>query len=122
MPVLEVTIVGSNPALNRKDCASRIAEASGAIFRSGPGSTWVVLHGHSAEGYAENDGGSGDSFGPVFIRVLKKSVPSGPDLKAEVEALTRAVAEVCGRDPGQVHVIYEPPAAGRVAFGGRLVD
>ena len=122
MPVLEVTIVGSGPALNQKDRASRIAEASGAVFRSGPGSTWVVLREHPAEGYAENSGGTGDSYAPVFVRVLKKSVPAGPELKAEVEALTRAVAEVCGRDPGQVHVIYEPAAAGRVAFGGRLVD
>jgi len=53
---------------------------------------------------------------------LKKAVPFGSELRAEVEALTRAVAQVCGRDPEQVHVIYEPPALGRVAFGGRLVD
>jgi phenylpyruvate tautomerase PptA (4-oxalocrotonate tautomerase family) len=122
MPVLEVTIIAPPPEYDRKEWASRIAEASGAVFRSSPGSTWVVLYDHPAEGYAENDAGSGGPYSPVFVRVLKKAVPFGSELRAEVEALTRAVAQVCGRDPEQVHVIYEPPALGRVAFGGRLVD
>lgn len=121
MPVLDVTVVGDPPAQSRKAWAERLAEAAGAIFKSGPGTTWVVLHRISPEDYAENAAGPGERYAPVFVRVLKKSLPPEPELAIEVEALTRAVAEVCGRDPAQVHVIYEPGAAGRVAFGGRLV-
>jgi len=121
MPVLEVTVIGDPPARSRKGWAGRIAEAAGAVFQSGAGNTWVVLHEHPPEDYAENAAGAGERYAPVFVRVLKKSLPPEPELTIEVEALTRAVAEVCGRDPAQVHLIYEPGAAGRVAFGGRLV-
>jgi len=122
MPVLEVTVIGDAPARSRQGWAGRIAEAAGAVFQSGPGNTWVVLHEHPLADYAENAAGPGERYAPVFVRVLKKNLPAPPELGVEVEALTRAVAEVCGRDPAQVHVIYEPPAAGRVAFGGRLVE
>jgi len=121
MPLLDVTVVGDPPAKSRKGWAGRIAEAAGAVFRSGPGNTWVVLHHLSPEDYAENVAGSGERDAPVFVRVLKKSLPPESELEIEVDALTRAVAEVCGRDPAQVHVIYEPGATGRVAFGGRVV-
>jgi len=122
MPILEVTVVGDPPARARAGWAGRIAEAAGAVFHSGAGNTWVVLREHPLEDYAENAACPGERYAPVFVRVLKKSLPLEPELKIEVDALTRAVAEVCGRDPAQVHVIYEPGAAGRVAFGGRLVE
>jgi phenylpyruvate tautomerase PptA (4-oxalocrotonate tautomerase family) len=121
MPVLEVTVVGGGPASTRAGLARGIADAAGAVFQSTPGSTWVVLREHPAEDYAENAAGPEEGYAPVFVRVLKKSLPSERELAREVEALTRAVAEVCGRDPEQVHVIYEPPAEGRTAFGGRLI-
>ena len=120
MPVLDVTVVGDPPAQSR-GWAGRLAEAAGAVFKSGPGSTWVVLHRVSPEDYAENATGPGGRHEPVFVRVLKRSLPPEPELAIEVEALTRAVAEVCGRDPAQVHIVYEPGAVGRVVFGGRLV-
>jgi len=121
MPLLEVTVVGNDPARSEKGCAGRIADAAGAIFKSGPGSTWVVLRHVPAEDYAENAEGPGERYTPVFVRVLQKRMLPEAELAIEVEAVTRTVAEICGRDPSQVHVIYEPGAAGRVAFGGRLV-
>lgn len=121
MPILEVTVVGDPPTQSRKGWAGRLAEAAGAVFKSGPGNTWVVVHQISTEDYAENGAGPGGPHAPVFVRVLKRSLPPEPELAIEVEALARAVADVCGRDPAQVHVIYEPGAAGRVALGGRLV-
>jgi len=120
MPLLEVTVVGNSLVQSRKGLAGRIAEAAGVVLKSGPGTTWVVLHHISSEDYAENAAASGGENAPVFVRVLKKDLPSESELTTEMKALTRAVAEVCGRDPDQVHVIYEPGAAGRVAFGGRL--
>ena len=36
--------------------------------------------------------------------------------------MTAAVAGVIGRDPENVHVLFEDDAAGRLSFGGRLVE
>ncbi len=41
-------------------------------------------------------------------------------MKDEIAELTERFAEICGRSPEHVHIIYEPPAAGRIAFGGKL--
>ena len=43
-------------------------------------------------------------------------------LQAEVSALTEAVAKTVGRPAACVHVAYEPAAAGRISFGGKLVQ
>jgi hypothetical protein len=58
---------------------------------------------------------------PVFVSVLKARLPSLGRLALEVAELTRAVAAVCHRPAENVHVVYQPEAAGRVSFGGRLV-
>ena len=31
-----------------------------------------------------------------------------------------AIAEACSRPVEDVHILFEPPAAGRIAFGGKL--
>ncbi|MCC7536526.1 MAG: hypothetical protein IT379_09955, partial [Deltaproteobacteria bacterium] len=71
--------------------------------------------------YAENAGGPEPGVMPVFVRVLARDVPEGDALGAQVRDLTRAVALVCGRPEANVHVLYEPSATGRLAFGGKLV-
>lgn len=48
---------------------------------------------------------------------------SGDALRDEVAALTRVVAASCDRPTDNVHVLYgAPAAAGRLAFGGSLVE
>ncbi len=42
-------------------------------------------------------------------------------LEAKVARLTEATAEACDRPAENVHVIVEPAAVGRIAFGGRVV-
>ena len=56
----------------------------------------------------------------MFVTVRKAQRPTGPALEAEVRALTEGVARICGRQVENVHILYEPDAQGRIAFGGRL--
>ncbi len=121
MPIVEVEPVEAPGASAPSLLAQRLADGIGEVFGSEPGHTWVVVRPIPAQGYAENASGDG-GYAPVFVRVLKKSLPARSDLQGEIDALTRVVAEVCGRDPSNVHVIYAPPAAGRVAFGGVLME
>jgi phenylpyruvate tautomerase PptA (4-oxalocrotonate tautomerase family) len=101
--------------------AAAIADAAAAAFRTPPGQTWVRLHGLPQDQYAENGSEPDPALQPVFIHVLKAAVPAEPELQAEVAALTAAVARACNRRVENVHVLYDPPAAGRIAFGGRLL-
>jgi hypothetical protein len=59
---------------------------------------------------------------PVFVTVLHQRPPQGAALQQEVMALTTAIATLMQRSPERVHVQYAPAAAGRQAFGGRLVE
>jgi len=122
MPILEVELIGGAAVPERAGLARRLADAAGAIFGSAPGETWVRVRETNPTDYAENaTDAAAAGVHPVFVRVLKRALPEAAELKREVEALTEAVATETGRPPDQVHVVYEPPGAGRVAFGGRLV-
>lgn len=122
MPVLEVDIVGELDPVARKGIAARLADVVGHALRSRPGGTWVKVTLIPRGLYAENAGGPEPGVLPVFVRLLSREVPEGEALAAQVRDLTRAVALVCGRPETHVHVLYEPPAKGRLAFGGKLVD
>ena len=121
MPILNVEIVGEPEVGGERSLAQRIADAAGGIFDSPPRGTWVRVQVLPPERYAENDGAEG-GVRPVFVHVVKRSVPADKALRAEVAALTVAVATACGRPAENVHVCYEVAAAGRQAFGGTLVD
>jgi phenylpyruvate tautomerase PptA (4-oxalocrotonate tautomerase family) len=58
----------------------------------------------------------------VFVTVTRRQVPMRAQLAAEIAALTEAVARIVGRPAERVHVEYSVAAAGRMAFGGVLVD
>jgi phenylpyruvate tautomerase PptA (4-oxalocrotonate tautomerase family) len=119
VPVLEIEIVGEPEGPDRSGLARRLADAAGEALGAGPGSTWVRLRVLDPRDYAENE--SAEELRPVFVHVLERSVPDDDALAARVAKLTRAVAAACDRDPETVHVRYEPPGAGRQAFGGNLV-
>lgn len=122
MPVLEVELVGGASASIRPGLAQRLADAAGAIFGCAPGQTWVRLRDLPMEDYAENaTDASSRGIRPVFVRVLKRALPEPPQLAKEIQALTEAIATATGRRSDRVHVAYDPPGAGRVAFGGRIV-
>ena len=58
---------------------------------------------------------------PVIVEILKSQLGTEQDRATEAAAVCALVAEVLDRRPENVHVIYQPEARGRVAFGGKLV-
>lgn len=120
MPILEVRAVGELDVA-APGVAQRIADAAAGVLGSPPGGTWVTVDSIPPGSYAEN-GGAEPGVAPVFVRVLLRGGPPRERLAEQLAALTRAVAVCCGRPEENVHIVYEPAAAGRVAFGGRLVE
>lgn len=118
MPILEVRLVGDSAA---PDLAQRLADAAAGVLGSPPRGTWVAVELIPPARYAEN-GGADPGVAPVFVRVLLRDGPPREGLAEQVAALCRAVATCCGRPAENVHLVYEPAAAGRVAFGGNLVS
>jgi len=121
MPILDIEIVlrpgEALPPSLAADLAAAAAEAMGAS----PGRTWVKLSRFAAEDYAEDGAGPAEPVYPIFVRVLKAQRPMGAELQVEALRLTEAIARACNRPGANVHVLYEPHAEGRLAFGGQLV-
>lgn len=120
MPILDVEIVGSLPRGAKKGLAQRLADTCGELLDLPKGRTWVRLRFLPLDAYGEH-GGLPTGVKPVFVSVLRAEPPTGRSLTREMQALAGAVAKACGRRAENVHVLYEPPGAGRVAFGGRAV-
>lgn len=118
MPIVDVLWAGALPPA-ADALAAQLADVIGDVLGLDPGRVWVRLDaiGH----YAEN-GGPLEGEPPVFVRMLHARPPTGEALKAEVAALTAAVAEATGLPTHLVHLEYAPGGAGRVAFGGRPVE
>jgi len=121
MPILEVEIVMKPGEGARENLAQEIAECAARVFGSPSGRTWVRLHQLSRDDYAEDGDGPPEDVLPVFVNVLKAELPPSGEMKAEVHRLTEAIADVTNRPAENVHIKYEQPAAGRMAFGGRIV-
>jgi phenylpyruvate tautomerase PptA (4-oxalocrotonate tautomerase family) len=119
MPILRVEYVETREWAPPQDLAQRIADAAAAALHAPPQSVWVTVARVARGNYAENEGAPPDAA-PLFVSINKRVLAEGPALAEEAAALTRAIATACGRAPGDIHLIYEPPGAGRVAFGGRL--
>ena len=119
MPILDVELVGEAPR-DRAALARRIADAAGGVFQTAPARTWVKLR--CLDAYAENGGDLPEDVQPVFVSVLLARPPAGSERARQADALAQAVAAACARPAANVHVLYEPAAAGRIAFGGRLLD
>lgn len=116
MPILDVEIVSD--ATLEPGLAGRIAEAAAAVLASPPGTLWVKLRRLDVALYAEN---AAVAPQPVFVSVLKRGAPAD-DGAGEHARLANALARVIDVPVGHLHITYEPPAAGRQSFGGRLVE
>ena len=119
MPILSVEIVTRPDEQLRPELAAELANRTGEIFGSAPGTTWVKVILIPKENYAENDSTSENIF-PVFVSVLKAKLPTPKSMLAEVSKLTETIAQICDRPQENVHILYMPEAAGRIAFGGKL--
>ena len=121
MPIVTVEVVAGANAI-APDLAQALADAIGRALKSPPGQTWVRVGCLARNCYAENEAALDAEQLPVFVTVLKKQIPPRAELDGEVTALTDAVAHVIGRPAACVHIEYAPAAAGRLAFGGSLVQ
>lgn len=122
MPILDIEIVSDIPEPDTGDYAQALADVAGQVFASPPARTWVRVRRLAREAYAENGVAVAPSELPVFVTVMKRQVPERAELAREVAALTQAIARVVGRPADHVHVEYAAAAAGRMAFGGTLVE
>ena len=121
MPILEVEIILRPGELLTAGLSSQIADQAAAALAAPPGRTWVKLRTLLPDQYAEDGANTPTSIYPVFVSVLKADPPPPDELAAEVTRLTEAIANTCDRPSENVHILYEPPARGRIAFGGRLI-
>ena len=121
MPIVDVEIVLRPNETIRKDIARELADELGHIFHTQEGQTWVKVSELSADHYAENSEELEGVY-PIFISVIKSKLPTSEEMQEEVEEITGAVTQICGRSSENVHVIYQPEGRGRVAFGGKIVS
>ena len=122
MPIVDIELVCQSDAEFSAISARALADALGRAMGSEAGHTWVRLHLLGSQAYAENDVSVDTADLPIFVTVLQAKLPAFPELAAEVKAITEAVAACVDRSLERVHVQYAPAAAGRQAFGGRLVE
>ena len=99
--------------------ASTLADALGEVLGADPGKVWVRVRSLPDAQYAENLSAAPQ---PVFVSLLMRKPPTGDLLRLQVEQVTYAVARICRCPPDNVHVLLEPAARGRIAFGGHLVE
>lgn len=120
MPLLEVEIVAENEKHFGPDLPQQIADGVGHFFGSEPGHTWVKLTILPRERYAENDTSSENTPLPIFVSILRATLPDPTEMEQEIGGITRTIAAICNRPTENVHVLYLPQAIDRLAFGGKL--
>lgn len=120
MPILLIEMVGELSA-PREDFAKELANACSPAFPPEHGEVWVQLRFVPRQNWAIS-GRESTETSPVFVHVLREVNPKGEALNQEVRGLTSAVARLTGRSLEDVHILYEPSAQGRMAFGGRLLE
>ena len=119
VPILEVEIVEAAEAASSAR-AQDLADAAGRELGCEPGRVWVRLRRLPLADYAENGAALPAGDPPVFVRVLMHQLPPIEERAALAKKLVGAIAPVCDRAGERVHLIFEPDAADRIAFGGAL--
>lgn len=119
MPILRVALIGSIEGDEHAGLAQRVADAAGIALESPPGTTWVTIEHVASHRYAEN-GGAEPNLRSALVSVLQYELPPQAELAAQAMRLAAAIAEATARDADHVHIVFEPPAKGRIAFGGVL--
>jgi phenylpyruvate tautomerase PptA (4-oxalocrotonate tautomerase family) len=117
MPIIEIEFVGEE---NFSTMAQEMADAIGDVLKSPAGQTWVKLRSLAPQQYAENQNNSKD-VNPVFVSVLLRKLPENLELERISRSLGEVIGQISHRRPENIHVVFLPEGAGRVAFGGKLV-
>jgi phenylpyruvate tautomerase PptA (4-oxalocrotonate tautomerase family) len=118
MPIIDVEFVQERPGPIETTLARKLADALGEVFDAKPGKVWVRVRELSYGAYAEN--GVAKPPKPVFVTILASNPPEGKEIEARLAAIAEVVAKLAKRPLENVHVVFEPAAKGRIAFGGKL--
>jgi phenylpyruvate tautomerase PptA (4-oxalocrotonate tautomerase family) len=119
MPIIDIELVSAMQVPVSPGLAQDLADALGDAFEVEAGKVWVRVRTLSSANYAENRANAPE---PAFVTIIASSPPTGEVLHRRVAQITQAVARHTHRPPELVHVLFEPAARGRIAFGGRLVE
>ena len=122
MPIFDIEYVRAAASRTAIPSVQTLADALGRTLAAKPGRVWVRMRLLDRSGYAENAVPLADEALPVFVRVLLAQPPVGDALAAQAAALADCVARCFARRIDLVHLEYAAPGAGRVAFGGKLVE
>lgn len=117
MPLLNVEIVGENAKLG---LARLLADAAAKVLGAKPGATWVKVHYLPREQYAEN-ADIPATVKPVFVSVLLAQHYQPTEYAKIAFDLSMAYAAILVRPQEHIHILFEPSAQGRIAFGGKLL-
>ncbi len=117
MPIIDIELVVREGEALSEGLASTLADALGEVFGSDPGRTWVRLRTLPESSYAEN---LSEAPRPIFVTLLLAESPAGELLRLQLGQITAVVARTCRTAEENVHVLLEPRARGRIAFGGVL--
>ncbi len=120
MPIFDIEIVSRRGEAVAAGLAGDLSDALGAALDAAPGKVWVRLRSLAPEGYAENLAGE-ERPSPVFVTLTASVPPEGERLDHVVGKVTEAVSRLTDRPPENVHVLVQPAAMGRIAFGGKVV-
>jgi phenylpyruvate tautomerase PptA (4-oxalocrotonate tautomerase family) len=121
MPLIEIEVIGPSRLATAK-LTRQLAGALGETLGSPPASTWVRLRTLPASHYAESSTARPVGAKAIFVTITHRKLSARARLRREASEISRIVGKICHRSPEQVHVIYEPPGAGRIAFGGQLIE
>ena len=119
MPILDIEIVSDRQEKILGRITQALADELGAAFGAAAGKVWVKVRTLPREQYAENGGAAPM---PVFVTVTASAPPAGAELVERIGMIVAAVARITNRPRENIHVEFLPPARGRIAFGGRLVE
>lgn len=122
MPIVTIEcVVNTGEEKYPPEVIRRLADNLGRMLGSNPAGTWVKMRYLDRMQYAENESEVDSAVRPTFVEILKHSLADQNSLAAEAVLIASSVSEVLNRPRENVHIIYMPGGAGRVAFGGNLV-
>jgi phenylpyruvate tautomerase PptA (4-oxalocrotonate tautomerase family) len=84
MPIIDIEIVLGPLEIIQNDMVTELADELGEIFHSPSRGTWVKVYGLPTDQYAEN-GETAVGVYPIFVRIIKSTLPSLEEMQQEVE-------------------------------------
>lgn len=122
MPIIDIQFVLPKAEALPEGLAQDLVNRLGRALAVQPGHLWLRLQVLPASNYAENESSVAVQDLPIFVTVMHAKSPEGNALQTEAVTVAEAVAEVVARERTHVHVEYAPSGAGRIAFGGNLIQ